>query len=165
MGVLPMAFMGLMTSVVAPLLVLALRDRVGLGPLDHRAAVALPGFVLLHAAIVLGVEAAGMWPMSVHVWAAAIVFVGAMVFWSPVLGRAHRLADDLGAVYLYLAAPTLDIPAVILIARGDSAGGLAMIVGMLPIGLIAVARTWRWLTAEEAAACRDPGTPGVTSAL
>lgn len=147
-----MAATGLLTSAVAPLLVIALRDRAGLGVLDHRAVIALPLFVLLHAFLVLAVEDV-MLPIEIQLIGAVALLVAAMVFWSPVLGRAYRLADDAASVYLFLALPALDLPAVIVIARGSATGGLAMIVAMMPIGIVAVVRTWRWIAAEERAAC------------
>jgi hypothetical protein len=36
-----------------------------------------------------------------------------------------------------------------LVAVGDSPGGLSMIVGMLPMGVAAVALTWSWISREE----------------
>jgi len=83
---------------------------------------------------------------------AAVLLGCAAVFWHPVVGSTGRL-DAIGrSVYLFLAAPSLDLAAVVVVAQGDSAGGLAMIVAMLPIGLAAVAYMWRWLVTEEAAA-------------
>lgn len=142
-----MAAMGLLTSVVAPLVVLASWDRVAWDRLALPAIVALPGFAVLHGTVLL-TPAHGAGPL-VGVTAHALVLLGAVVFWLPVLGARRRLPDPGRSAYLFLAGPVLDLPAVWLIAMGDSAGGLAMIVAMMPIGLAAIAVTWRWITREE----------------
>jgi hypothetical protein len=80
--------------------------------------------------------------------------VAAVQFWLPVAaGTRHRL-DDLGrCLYLFLATPLLDLPAVAVVAAGRSAQGLAVIVGMLPLGVAAAAVTWSvtwsWVNREE----------------
>ncbi|MGJ5749221.1 hypothetical protein FB563_6799 [Streptomyces puniciscabiei] len=43
------------------------------------------------------------------------------------------------------------------VAAGHSAQGLAMIVGMLPIGIAAAAVTWSWVNREEREAREDSG--------
>ncbi|MFI2435968.1 hypothetical protein [Streptomyces sp. NPDC018693] len=141
-----MAATGLLVSLVVPGLIHATRRSPLWRVLALPWGMALPGFVLLHAAAVLagpgGAEAA--------------VVLAAVWFWLPVLGTRHRLTDAGRCVYLFLAVPLLDLPAVLVVATGDSAGGLAMIVAMLPIGALAAAVTWRWITAEERrAACPD----------
>ncbi|RKN39051.1 hypothetical protein D7294_22775 [Streptomyces hoynatensis] len=81
---------------------------------------------------------------------------GALAFWLPVLVPGPRRLSAPGrCLYLFLAAPLLDLPAVALVACGHAAGGLAMIAGMLPLPLAALAVTWRWVLAEERA--RPPG--------
>jgi hypothetical protein len=82
------------------------------------------------------------------------LLVAAVLFWLPVAaGTRHRL-DDLGrCLYLFLATPLLDLPAVAVVAAGRSAQGLAVIVGMLPLGVAAAAVTWSvtwsWVNREE----------------
>ncbi|GAA2922920.1 hypothetical protein [Streptomyces mexicanus] len=62
--------------------------------------------------------------------------VAAVLFWIPVLAPTRHRLDDAGrCLYLFLAAPLLDLPAVAVIAVGRPAEGIAMIVGMLPVGL------------------------------
>jgi cytochrome c oxidase assembly factor CtaG len=146
-----MAGMGLLTSAVAPLLILAGRRRTSWRALSWPAAVALPFFVGLHAAITLGMEAVER-TLWLHLLVDAILVSGAVVFWLPVLGTERRLDPLARCVYLFLAAPSLDLAGVVVVARGDSAGGLAMIVAMLPIGVVAVALTWQQLRAEESTA-------------
>jgi hypothetical protein len=53
--------------------------------------------------------------------------------------------------------PALDLPGVWLVARGDGPGGIAMILAMSPLGLTALALTWRWVREEE----RRYDDPGV----
>lgn len=55
-------------------------------------------------------------------------------------------------LYLYCAAPLLDLPAVCVVAAGRSAEGISMIVGMLPVGVAAAAVTWSWVNREERSA-------------
>lgn len=150
MGIAHMAEMGLETSVVAPLLVLAARrahiplDRVALP-----AAVALPLFLLAHSAITMTMpfhEPSAPAHLGLH----AALLAAAVLFWLPVLGTRRRLSDPARMVYLYLAMPMMDLAGVYVVLRGDAAGGLAMIAAMLPVGLAAVAVTWRWMLAEEA---------------
>src|SRR4051812_41260036 len=145
-----MAGMGLLTSVVAPALILLGRRARRLPSITWPAGLILAVFVLFHAAVMLWMEA---WepPRPAHLLLDALLLAGAVAFWLPVLGPAPGRLDDLGrCMYLFLATMSLDLPAVILVARGDAAGGLAMIVAMLPIGLAAVGLTWRVLQAEEA---------------
>jgi cytochrome c oxidase assembly factor CtaG len=156
------AAMGLITSVLAPAVILLSRGLLRWRVLSWPAAVALPFFLVLHGTVMIWMDVSEPPPLE-HTGLDALLFVGAIVFWLPVLGYGRRL-DPIGrCVYLYLAAPTLDLAGVVIVARGDSAGGLAMIAGMLPIGLAAVALTWRLLQQDEARAraldLADPVTP------
>jgi cytochrome c oxidase assembly factor CtaG len=167
-----MAAMGAVTSLLAPTTILATRHRLRWTLLRLPSAVALVGFLVLHAAVVLSDRDTLDLPgLALH----AALFLGAVAFWLPVLG-VNRLDEGLRAGYLFLAAPSLDLPAVVTVARGDSAGGLAMIVAMAPIGITAVVLAWRWMIAEDrmaetstrlmgpeldsAAGFRDIGQPG-----
>jgi hypothetical protein len=58
------------------------------------------------------------------------------------------------AIYLFAAMPLLDLAGVWLVATGDSIGGVAMIVGMLPMAGFTVLLMWRWIAAEERATAR-----------
>jgi cytochrome c oxidase assembly factor CtaG len=153
----PMAGMGLLTSVVAPAVVLATRARWQWRRLTLPAGIALPGFVLAHAGITL-VLTLGTPTRTVTVTLHLVLFLAAVVFWLPVLGPCARLSRPARCVYLFLAAPALDLAGVVVVATGDSAGGLAMIVAMLPIGLAAVGLTWRWLQDEERAVQAEAAT-------
>jgi hypothetical protein len=146
-----MAAMGLLVAVAAPGL---LRVLVRLEPRVDRlappAVVSLPAFVVLHAAVTLGGTALGA-------FAPAVLLTGAVAFWTPVFGVHRRLSDGARTLYLYLAMPMLDLAGVWMVAAGDSAGGLAMIVGMLPMAATTVALTWRWITAEDRRVALDDG--------
>ena len=150
-AVLGMLAMGLLTSVVAPLLVLAGRRRGAPGP-GRRPGLAvgiLLGFAVLHTAVVLAPSTGAAAAVALH----AVLLAGGVVFWLPVLGHgAARLPEAGRSVYLFLACPLLDMAALALVVRGDEPAGVAMIVGMLPIALAAVVLTWRWIAGEERAA-------------
>lgn len=150
-GVLPMALAGLATSGLAPaLLLITGRGRSGWDwdRLALPAVLTLPLFAVLHAATMILMAGQDL-PAPVELPLHALLLLGAIVFWLPVLGTRRRLPDPGRTVYLFLAAPTLDLAGVWIIARGDTAGGLAMIVAMLPIGLAAIGVTWRWIVREE----------------
>ncbi|PZH04847.1 hypothetical protein C1I97_19100 [Streptomyces sp. NTH33] len=85
-----------------------------------------------------------------------VLIAAAVLFWIPVLARTrHRLSDAGRCLYLFLSMPVLDLPVLGVIATGHSPEGLAMIVGMLPIGIIAAAQTWGWAQREERLAVND----------
>lgn len=110
-----------------------------------------PGLVLLPAAAVtITTEAPGAAVGAGTSFIAHVaLLLGAVLFWAPVVGRRRRLPDAGRAAYLFIAGPVLDLAGVWLVAQGESAGGLAMIVGMLPIGIAALALTWQWIIREE----------------
>ncbi|MEU2223468.1 hypothetical protein [Streptomyces sp. NPDC018347] len=157
MPVAAMAWPAVLVSVVVPAVVRLLRR----SPLWERvsvpAAVALPVTVLVHAWTVLGrlpdpQPPGGPWVTEPALLAAAVLF------WVPVAARTrHRLDGPGRCLYLFLAAPLLDLPAVGAVAAGHTAAGLAMVVGMLPVGVTAAASTWSWVNREEreAAAATD----------
>jgi cytochrome c oxidase assembly factor CtaG len=147
-----MATDGLLVSVLAPLLLLLLRA-LHVEPPTLPAPVVAPGFVLLHAAVTLLPGLAGIAPV--------LLLAGGVLFWTPVLGR-RRLSPAGRIVYLFATMPALDLPGVWLVARGDGPGGIAMIVGMLPIGVTALVLAWRWMTEEERAAAAGAGAPDTT---
>ncbi|SFC79639.1 hypothetical protein [Streptomyces aidingensis] len=153
-GTPAMAGWALALSAGVPGALLVTRNRAVWSRLAVPAAVSFPLFVLVHAAVVLSMAAPGhhgplpRWPAEAALAAAAVLF------WLPVVGGAagrHALGGPGRCLYLFLAMPLLDLPAVVLIAAGHAAAGLAMIVGMLPVGLIAAATTWRWIGDEERA--------------
>jgi hypothetical protein len=144
-----MVVTGLSVSVLVPGAIRATRAHALWRRLSLPAAAGLPLFLLLHAAVTLAHAGQVHPPGPAVCWEAAVV--GASVwFWLPVVGTRRRLSDPGRCLYLYLSMPLLDLPAVGLIAAGDGAAGLVMVVSMLPVGLAALAVTWRWIHAEEA---------------
>lgn len=119
-------------------------ERVSIPP-----GVALPLLVLLHAWVMLADLVRPM-PAAVTLVSELVLLSAAVTFWVPVVAcTRHRLSDTGRCLYLFLAAPLLDIPALGVIAAGHSAEGLAMIVGMLPLAIAAAALTWSWINREE----------------
>jgi hypothetical protein len=145
-----MAVTGLSVSALVPGTIRATRRNPVWRRLSLPAVVALPFFLLLHAAVTLA-HAGAVLPWGPMAWWEAAVVAAAVWFWLPVVGTRHRLSDPGRCLYLYLSMPLLDLPAVGLIAAGQDAAGLAMVVSMLPVGLAALAVTWRWIHVEEAA--------------
>jgi putative membrane protein len=87
----------------------------------------------------------------------AALFWTAILFWLPVIGRnpiPRPLRGWERSVYLFAAAPALDLVGALLISGGHQAAGVAMLAGMLPVALTAVAVTWEWLVREERRAAR-----------
>ncbi len=95
------------------------------------------GEPVLHTAEHLAYYAAGVW------------------FWVPVLGAGlsepapGALGDPGRSLYLFAAAPAIDLVGAALMVRGDEGAGVAMLAGSLPIVVVAGALTWRWLVREE----------------
>ncbi|WP_244216934.1 hypothetical protein [Streptomyces carpinensis] len=153
-SVVAMGLSGFVPAAVVPaVLMLARRS-----PLWQRvsvpAGVALPLLVLLHAGVVLGGLPHDGLPGGAWV-SEPVLLAAAVLFWIPVLARTrHRLGDAGRCLYLFLAAPLLDLPAVGVVAAGQPAQGIAMIAGMLPIGVAAAAITWSWANREERLAAR-----------
>lgn len=144
---------GATTALMAPGLLLAIRDRlVRYEPKLHPLAT-MVGFLLLHASVTITMSRMGDHPMSmVGLW--LVLLAGGVVFWLPVFGRRNCLAGSGRCAYLFIAAPSLDLAAVYPISTGHELQGLAMIVGMLPIGGTAMALTWQLAIQEERAAQR-----------
>lgn len=149
-----MAVAGLLVSVLAPLLLVSLRA-LGVEPPAPPALVVAPAFVLLHAALTLMPAVAALAP--------AVLLAGAVLFWTPVLGRTP-LSPAGRIVYLFATMPALDLAGVWLVARGDGPGGIAMVVGMVPMGLVAVVLAVRWARAEEAAVAEHDVAPATVTA-
>jgi cytochrome c oxidase assembly factor CtaG len=76
----------------------------------------------------------------------AFVAIGVW-FWAPVIGGG--LGDPGRSLYLFTAAPVVDLVGVALMVRGDEAAGVAMLAGTLPIVIAAGIVTWRWLAREH----------------
>lgn len=145
--------MGLLISFVVPMIMLGSRRRVGWDRAAVPAAVAAPVLVGTHAlytALVI------VQPPALITLAVDVALLGAAVlFWLPVIGMRRRCTGPGLFVYLFLTLPFLDVAAVYLVSRGHVGGGLAMLVGMLPLALAAIGVVLRWLLNEERQAQRD----------
>jgi cytochrome c oxidase assembly factor CtaG len=89
----------------------------------------------------------------------------AVWFWLPVLGAdwcapVRRLGGAERAMYLFLAAPAVDLVGVALMIRGDGGAGVAMLAGTLPIVAAGGIVTWQWLTSEQRRATAMEGAHG-----
>jgi hypothetical protein len=159
-SVVPMALSALLSAAVIPGLVHFSRRCPLWERISVPAPVALPLLVLVHAWAVLG-ESAGLRAPGGALVTEPALLAAAVLFWLPVAARTRHRLDDAGrCLYLFLATPLLDLPAVAVVAMGRSAEGLAMIVGMLPIGIAAAALTWSWVNREEREAqALDPLVP------
>jgi cytochrome c oxidase assembly factor CtaG len=87
-----------------------------------------------------------------------VAYLAAAVwFWVPVLGAGldarpgHGLGDPARLLYLFGAAPAIDLVGAALMVRGDEGAGVAMLAGSLPMVVVAGVLTWRWLVREEGA--------------
>jgi cytochrome c oxidase assembly factor CtaG len=85
-----------------------------------------------------------------------VAYLAAAVwFWIPVLGAGlegrpgRGLGDPARSLYLFAAAPAIDLVGALLMVRGDEGAGVAMLAGSLPIVVVAGVLTWRWLVREE----------------
>jgi cytochrome c oxidase assembly factor CtaG len=77
-----------------------------------------------------------------------LVFLATGVwFWVPVLGWG--IGDPGRSLYLFGAAPAIDLVGAALLARGDEAEGVTMLAGGLPVVAAAVWVTWAWLAREQ----------------
>ncbi|MES4903503.1 MULTISPECIES: cytochrome c oxidase assembly protein [unclassified Streptomyces] len=146
---LAMGVPGFVVAALVPGIIRATRSHPVWHHVSLPAGVALPLFLVMHTATTLGAAFHGVATAAIHwFWEAALIGSG-FLFWLPVLGGRHRLSEPGRCPYLFLTIPLLDLPALLVIAQGDAVGGLSMIVGMLPLGAVAMAVTWRWATAEE----------------
>ena len=93
-----------------------------------------------------------------------LVFLAVGVwFWVPVLGWG--LGDPGRSLYLFGAAPAIDLVGAALIARGDEAEGVAMLAGGLPVIVAAVWVTWAWLAREQRDAAESEHPPATRLAV
>jgi cytochrome c oxidase assembly factor CtaG len=140
----------LITGLLAPLLVLAWGRVRGRAPVG-RPLWAWTAFVIVQWVFHLTplLEASRGNPVLHSAEHLAFLAVGVW-FWLPVLGAPERrLGDPQRALYLFLAAPAVDLVGVALMVRGDGAAGVAMLAGTLPIVAAAAIVTWHWLAGEQ----------------
>jgi cytochrome c oxidase assembly factor CtaG len=138
-------------SLLAPVLVLLLRG--SLPPV--RPLVAWPLFVgTLWALNVPDVIDWIMMRPLAHMAADVVVIGVAVLFWAPVLARRRRLRGLGAGAYLITASMATDLIGAWYMAMGETAAGVAMLAGMLPLGVAAVVLTWSGLLHEERRAVR-----------
>jgi hypothetical protein len=148
-AVVAMACSGLLVAAVVPAVVHLLRRSPRWERISLPAGVTLPLLVLTHAWTMLG-DVVGQRPSGGALVTEPVLLAAAVLYWLPVLARTrHRLSDPGRCLYLFLTMPLLDLPAVGVVASGRSAEGIAMILGMLPLGITAAAVTWSWVNREE----------------
>jgi cytochrome c oxidase assembly factor CtaG len=85
----------------------------------------------------------------------SVYAVTALLFWEVAIGSAplpRRLTGLGPALYLLLAMPAVDLSAAWLMASGEPGAGVAMVAGMMPLGLAAALSAWRFAREEEARA-------------
>jgi cytochrome c oxidase assembly factor CtaG len=138
----------LVAGLAAPLLVLAWRALGGRLP-DIRPLWAWSAFVIVQWVLHLTplLEASKGNPL-LHAAEHAAFLAAAVSFWLPALGAGH-LGRPERALYLFLAAPAVDLVGVALMVRGDGGAGVAMLAGTLPIVAAAAIVTWQWLSHEQ----------------
>lgn len=143
-----MTAMGLLVSVLAPAIVIAGAKSDSWPRLFVPPVLALVVVVVVHGVLTVFMAGRPMPPVgeaALH----TVLLGAAILFWLPVFDPASRLGDPLRAVYLFLAAFSLDLAGLYLVVQGNVAGGVAMIVAMLPTGLIATGLLWRWMSRKE----------------
>lgn len=133
--------LGASVSVLAPIAVLVSPR------MPHAWTVRVP---FLPPLLVLGVHAVLM-TVAPRPLGQAVVFALAagVVFWLPVLGASPTLEPARRTLYLLVSGPALDLAALPMVAEGDSAAAIAMVVAMLPIPLAGVASFLLWMRDEE----------------
>jgi len=141
----------LITSVVAPVLVLAFR---GSAPRVRP----LAAWVLFVGTLwALNVPRVLDWITTrpaAYVVAGVVVLAVSFVFWAPVLGRRRSLRGLVAGAYLIAAGMATDLIGAWYMAMGETAAGVAMVVGMIPLGVAAVVLMWSGLVDEERRAVR-----------
>jgi cytochrome c oxidase assembly factor CtaG len=138
-------------TVLAPVLVLLLRG--SLPPV--RPLVAWPLFVgTLWALNVPGVLDWIMMRPLAHAAADLAVLGVSVLFWVPVLARRRRLRGLGAGAYLITAGMASDLIGAWYMAMGETVAGVAMVAGMVPLGVAAVVLTWSGLVREERRAVR-----------
>jgi cytochrome c oxidase assembly factor CtaG len=82
----------------------------------------------------------------------ALTLLAALLFWAPVLADGPggpRLRGAAASLHLFLAMPAVDLVTVPLVGRGEAAAAAAMLGGMLPLGVAALAVTLGWMRDED----------------
>jgi ubiquinol-cytochrome c reductase cytochrome c subunit len=142
-GALHMLEAGVTATLVAPALARAAAGRARVPPLFGWL-VFVGSQWAFHVSPALGVAERS--PVA-HVLLQAALLAAAVAFWLPVLDGSFGGAAR--TLYLFLALPAVDLIALWFLASGRPEAGVAMLVGMLPLGVAAVVAAWVWVTDEE----------------
>jgi cytochrome c oxidase assembly factor CtaG len=145
----------LLVAVLAPAAVLASPLRIELrSPAARFLAAPLTAW-LLFVGTQVAFHLAGLYRSSGWVDAVShFVYLGtALLFWEAAIGstlRPRRLSGLGPAIYLITAMPAVDLSAAWLMAIGEPGAGVAMVAGMMPIGIAAAISAWSFARREEA---------------
>jgi cytochrome c oxidase assembly factor CtaG len=135
-----------LTSLLAPALVFVLRGRV------PRIGALLAWGLFIAALWALNVPRVLDWIMMrtvAHIVADLVVLAVSMLFWAPLLARRRPMRGLAAGAYLITAAMATDLIGAWYMAMGETVAGVAMVVGMLPLGVAAIVFTWSGLVQEE----------------
>jgi cytochrome c oxidase assembly factor CtaG len=146
-----------LVSVLAPLVVLASPARITVRSRAARVLTAPLIAWLLFVGTQVAFHVAGLYESSGWVDGVShFIYLGtALLFWEAAIGstlQPRRLTGLGPALYLLLAMPAVDLSAAWLMTQGEPGAGVAMVAGMMPIGLAAAISAWRFARREEASA-------------
>jgi cytochrome c oxidase assembly factor CtaG len=147
----------LLVAVLAPAAVLASPLRIDVRSWAARFLTAPLAAWLLFVGTQVAFHVAGLYKSSGWVDGLShFVYLGtALLFWEAAIGttlQPRRLTGLGPAIYLITAMPALDLSAAWLMAIGEPGAGVAMVAGMMPIGLAAAVSAWSFARREEARA-------------
>jgi cytochrome c oxidase assembly factor CtaG len=145
----------LLVAVLAPAAVLASPLRIEVRSRVARFLTAPLTAWLLFVGTQVAFHIAGLYKSSGWVDGVShFVYLGtALLFWEVAIGstlQPRRLAGLGPAIYLIVAMPAVDLSAAWLMTHGEPGAGVAMVAGMMPIGLAAAISAWSFARREEA---------------
>jgi len=146
-----------LVAVLAPLAVLASPIRITVRSRMARVITAPLTAWVLFVGTQVTFHVAGLYRSSGWVDGVShFVYLGtALLFWEAAIGstlQPRRLTGLAPAIYLIVAMPAVDLSAAWLMTQGEPGAGVAMVAGMMPIGLAAAVSAWRFARQEEASA-------------
>jgi cytochrome c oxidase assembly factor CtaG len=144
----------LLVAVLAPVAVLASPFRADVRSPAARLFTAPLTAWLLFVGTQVAFHLAGLYKSSGWVDGVShFVYLGtALLFWEAAIGstvQPRRLTGLGPAIYLITAMPAVDLSAAWLMAIGEPGAGVAMVAGMMPIGLAAAISAWSFARREE----------------
>jgi cytochrome c oxidase assembly factor CtaG len=145
----------LLVAVMAPAAVLASPLRLEVRSRVPRVLTAPVTAWLLFVGTQVAFHVAGLYQSSGWVDGVShFVYLGtALLFWEVAIGstlQPRRLSGLAPAIYLMVAMPAVDLSAAWLMTHGEPGAGVAMVAGMMPIGLAAAVSAWSFARREEA---------------